>query len=129
MIKNLTNNKTKYWYRYYKDTLKPYPLGYCFNSNGTFIRYVNPNWDRTRREIITNPSYPNAIWKFVDDSTIVLGANVNYKIITLTEERLILMRIDVLDGNISYLKLHKEKDQITKPSYSKSKNPDIFPEL
>ena len=110
--RDLTNNNFKYWYRYNKDSLKPYSLGYCFFSNGTFIRYYNPDYNKSIRRVNDMPPvYSNPIWKLINDTTIMIGDKNYFKIIFLNTDSVILKSSESND----YLKLHRDKDQITMP--------------
>jgi hypothetical protein len=113
MISDLTNNNFKYWYRYYNDTLKPYALGFCFYKNGTFIEYENPNYDHSRRLIFKSPILSKPNWKFINDTMMMFGEGDFYEIIALNGDSLILQSVKHKDSN--YLKLHRDKDQLTKP--------------
>jgi len=111
LISDLSNNDFKYWYRYNKDSLKPYALGYCFFSNGTFIRYYNPDYNKSIRKVNNMPPvYSKPIWKIIDDSTIMIGEKNYFKIIFLNADSVILKSSESSD----YLKLHRDKDQVTK---------------
>ena len=106
----LTNNGTKYWYRFNKDSLKHYGVGYCFHLNGTFIRYYNPKSDIRIRSILNNPPiYSKPVWKIVNDSILMLGENEYFKIIVINDNNLVLDSEG--DSINNYLKLHKEDDQ------------------
>ena len=108
----LTNNSSKYWYRYNKDPLKPYSLGYCFYSTGTFVRYYNPNNDKHIRMINNMPPvYSDPVWRITKDSTIMIGKGNYFKIIFFNSDSIVLKSIRFND----YLKLHRDMDQMTKP--------------
>lgn len=113
MIVDLTNDSCKYWYRYYNDTLKPYALGFCLYKNRTFIRYSNPNYERTKRNLYNSPILSKPIWEIINDTTIMFGEGDYYKIIILNSDSLILQSVKFKTND--YLKLHRDKDQYTKP--------------
>jgi len=111
MIKDLTNNNFKYWYRYNRDTLKPYSLGFCFYNNGTYIRYINLSTDRKKRTLNNNPVYSKPYWEFIDDTTLLFDRVHIYKIVILNANSLIFQ-----DSKppYDYFKLHRDNDQDTK---------------
>ena len=115
----LTGNNIKYWYSYYKDTLRPYGGGYCFNKNGTYLKYCNPDSPvsaRKLRAFCHYPADPKPIWKITDGKTFMFGENIFYKIITLNSDSIILQNIAYPDN---FVKLHKDSDQITAPKVMK----------
>lgn len=111
MVRDLTNNNYKYWYRYHKDTAKPYSLGFCINRDGTYISYYKDNNDRETRVIYRSPMLPEPVWKIIDDSTIMFGKGDLYRILSFNQDSIILQS-KAFDG---YLKLKKDADRQTKP--------------
>ncbi len=114
MTRYLTNNNFKYWFRYYKDTARPYAIGFCVYKDGTYINYINPGWDRNKRQINSNPVQSKPIWKFIDDTTMMFGEGEKYRIVVLNADSLILQD-EILPDR--YLKLHRDNDQDTKPQW------------
>lgn len=109
MVKDLTDGNFKYWYRYNKDTLKPYTIGYCFYQNGTFVEYNNIG----NRLVFQSPVLSKPYWKFINDTTMVFGEGDLYRIILLNSDDIILKNLNFETND--FLKLHIEKDQFTKP--------------
>lgn len=112
MIKDLTGNDHKYWYRYNKDTLRPYPIGYCFFKNGTFIGYFNNDWNQNIRIVDKSPELSEPIWKIINDSTVMFGKGDTFRILNLNKDSIIL-RSNYSDS--TFLKLKRDRDQATKP--------------
>src|SRR6266496_4730258 len=111
--KYISNEDFKYWYRYHRDTSKPYAIGYCFKKDGTYIEYCNPNYNRKIRALCNDPNLSKPIWKIINDSSIMFGEGILYKIIALNQDSMILQNLKF--PNDSYIRLHRDKDQITKP--------------
>lgn len=114
MVFALTNDSNKYWYRYHNDTSKPYALGFRFDKNGTYFRYENPNYDVTKRKLFSSPTLSKPIWKIIDDSTLMFGEGIFYRILFLNHDSIVLQNLKVQS---SYLKLHRDNDQQSLPSY------------
>jgi|GEM_PF-6414159 len=114
LIHDLCNNNYKYWYRYNKDTLKPYSIGFCFYKNGTYVRYINTDApvNKRKRLLDNDPVYPKPYWEFIDDTAILFDKVSVLKIIFFNQDSLILQ--DLTHPNRGYLKLHRENDQETK---------------
>ena len=116
MVRALSNDSSKYWYRYYQDTLRPYSLGYRIFKDGTFIRYYNPGGNKKSRIIDdTPPVHSKPYWKLIDDSTIMFGEGDYNKIVFLNADSVILQGLK--SNTDHYLKLHRDNDQITEPHH------------
>jgi hypothetical protein len=107
----LTNDSCKYWFRYYKNPLKPYALGYRICKDGTYQYYYKN--DSSERILINSPVLPKSIWRFINDTTMEYGKGRIVKIEFLNSDSLIL-----LDTNFPLddpLRLHRDNDQTTRP--------------
>ncbi len=110
--RTLTNDNFKFWFRYHRNPERPYSLGYCFYSDGTFTRYFYPDSNKNIRIINESPSiFSEPIWKIVDDSTLMIGKDDFFKIIAITMDSVVLKG----KAEDDFLKLHVERNQITKP--------------
>lgn len=94
------------------DTLKPYAMGYAFNIDGTYIRYCNPNYNFKLRAVC-NENTAKPIWKIIDDTTIMFGEGVLYKIIAINQDSMVLQHLKC--PHDPFFKLHRDNDQTTKP--------------
>jgi hypothetical protein len=109
----LAGDTLKYWRRYSNDFPTTYCGGFCFYSNGTYVKYECKF--RTSERYIDNLLAPeiNRIWKIVNDSTMMFGEGFLYKIIYLNNDTLILDNLKSDTGE--YLTMTVDKDQVTKP--------------
>ena len=92
--------------------MKRYALGFAFNKSGTFVDYYNPGYNYKVRKILNSPNLSKEIWIFIDDTTMMFGKGNLFIIKEFNSDSLILQPVN---SSQNFLKLHVEKDQLTKP--------------